>query len=501
MEEETENARGPLAACKPEDNNTEVLRQVAAALGGEGWEDGGRESVKTAARKWRDQHEGGSKPRKLPVGWRQFCSTTKKKPYYQHKATQRVVWEMPPAAWADGVEPSANHSSEGCQPLANDIRPSAAHCMPSPRETPSTPVTEDSQRGRRSQPSGPAHDDPDTADSGIIRFVQPTVQLANDVAADLSPVFEGEDVGDGENDGPETQDGGPSHENNDQLYSSFIPVRGHSLSLSSIGHVGAAKLAHPADMAIHALRESWQTVKSRPPRFPVQPDDSSGWDYSSPERQPSLQSSGEGVTLSPGSVGPFATLDKFQVEASTDEETPPRRDSNEGMVDYHALIRQLLAVIAQQQDHIQHLHKRELDSRCSEVEGVGSERNVELLVLMQDTHKLLSSSARALAAGSPHLRTGREEEASSDLHAALAVLLNRLQPLQEQLLLWQGVSEVRGRALEDAVATIRALEIEQAAEWRKLEGLVAEARQEAWRNEQLAKESKVALDVLDLQLR
>lgn len=91
-----------------------TLRKAAEALGGEGWCESERVNVKEAAASFPpavscEAAATGLKKRKkehtnrsLPPEWRQFWSKSKLRPYFQHKATKRVVWEVPDSEWEPG---------------------------------------------------------------------------------------------------------------------------------------------------------------------------------------------------------------------------------------------------------------------------------------------------------------------------------------------------------------------------------------------------------------
>ena len=104
-----------MAQCQKANGKEETLstlRKAAEALGGEGWCESERVNVKEAAasfpaavsftaaglKKRKNQHSNLSSS-SVPLGWRQFWSKTKLQPYYQHKATKRVVWHIPCSEW------------------------------------------------------------------------------------------------------------------------------------------------------------------------------------------------------------------------------------------------------------------------------------------------------------------------------------------------------------------------------------------------------------------
>ena len=278
-----------------------VLRMAAEVLGGDGWNDEGRVNVKTAAEKWKDPPAGAERGRRAPRGWKQYWSATKQKPYYQHKASRRVVWELPPTAWSEG-EPDAREPLPQAQ--GTPIQSHAALHVLTPHATPVTPAPLDSQGQRRT----PAHD-PECARASS---VEPAHAQSTKTPSHLHPLIQGNDLGSA----IEAQRYAPDFENvhtPSEAAARFCLEAADAHDASSIlgafqGELGPAEreqcginhgTADPPEPAAHddhdvkyydgreemlpplpyagtdmesavnMLRDQWQTIKSKPPRFPT----------------------------------------------------------------------------------------------------------------------------------------------------------------------------------------------------------------------------------------
>lgn len=401
---------GSAATDRENDDRTEegdtmaVLRKVAEVLGGEGWGEEGRVNVKTAAEKWKDHPVEVRGGRSAPPGWKQYWSVTKQKPYYQHRASRRVVWELPQSAWSTEEQGTTSPTERHCDvqagetdagdpllqfhsPATSDQRAADSPHVLSPH---ATPATHDSQAQRRTQPDGPAHDAGESS-------VEPADAQSGHDSSDLHPLME-ECLFAGDKALPCRHDHASTcetkilaeaqstldadvdlHAPHDRRHEGSLPMIGAEMDM---------------ERAVAMLRDQWHTVKSKPPRFPAlqksQKEDHGATNICE-EDETVNDWGGENDASHQPHVHQGEEVRQADLSPPTPKKTiegsPSASYQNEVFaVDMHVVFKQLLAVIAKQQSQIQELQRRELETLClqhKEGQEAREKQNLELLVLMQ----------------------------------------------------------------------------------------------------------------------